>query len=121
MGCYTDKFVITKGQDNEFVFTIKANGSTEPMEITEGTDTFTASLVLLSDQSVTLTQELTIVNSLSGQVSLSISTAQADALVSGKGSAVDRYYLKPMYKLIIDCNTVNNGNFLAKICEVYVD
>lgn len=121
MSCYTDKFVITKGQDNEFVFTIKANGSTEPMAITEGTDTFEASLVLLSDQSVALTKVLDTVDALSGKVGLSITALEADALINGRGSAVDRYYLKPMYKLVINCNTVNNGNFLAKICEVYVD
>lgn len=121
MSCDTSKFTITKGLDNTFVFTIKANGTTLPMEITEGVDTFDATLIKLSDESVTLVQPLVVTNALSGQVTLTIAAASTTSLVSDKGSKTDRYYLRPTYKLIIECSTVNNGDFIAKVAEVYVD
>jgi len=120
MATCTNNFVITKGVDNTFVFTIKADGSTLPITI-DSTDTFSAQLKLLSDSSVALTKTLTTIDALSGKVSLVITDLEADVLVSEKGSEVDRYYLKPKYKLIIDCATVANGNFIAKVDEVYVD
>lgn len=121
MSCYADKFVITKGQDNEFVFTIKQNGSTLPMEITIPDDTFEASLVALANQTVVLTKTLDVDDALSGRVKFVVTALETESMEAERGSKVDRYYLKPVYKLVIACNTVNNGNFLAKICEVYVD
>lgn len=121
MACDTSRFTITKGLDNTFVFTIKANGSTLPMEIVEGTDTFTASLVKLSDNTTVLTQDLVVTDAVNGQVSLVFLATAITSLLSEKGSKADRYYLRPTYKLIIDCSTVNNGDFIAKVPEVYVD
>ena len=120
MSCNSNRFVITKGYDNTFEFTIKANGSTLPMEI-DVSDSFTAELVLLEDSSVALSKSLTIVDALSGRVQLVITEAESNGLSTEKGTKVDRYYVKPMYKLVIECNTLNNGNFLAKVNEVYVD
>ncbi len=121
MSICTDKlFVITKGVDNTFVFTIKANSSTLPISIT-GTDTFTAALKTLSDSSVVLSKPLTVVDALSGEVQLVITQAEADTLEGLKGEAVDRYYLKPVYSLLIESSTVSEGDFLATVCEVYVD
>jgi len=121
MSCDVARFTITKGLDNNFVFTIKADGSTLPMEIVAGSDTFTAKLVSLSSGSIALTKDLTIVNAVGGKVSLTITSAEAASLTSDKGSKVDRYYLLPTYKLLLDCRTTNNGNFIAKVPEVYVD
>jgi len=118
--CLSDKFVITKGSDNTFVFTIKADGSTLPMEIVGG-DTFNARLVKLDTEAEVLTKVLTVEDALSGKVSLVITEAEAELLQSEKGDKVDRYYLKPTYKLVIDCSTTNNGDFIAKIPEIYVD
>lgn len=115
------KFTITKGLDNNFEFTIKAQGSTLPMVIVEPDDTFTMELVKLSDESVALSKALTVSDANGGKVALVITEAEAAALVSDKGSKADRYYLRPTYKLVIDCNTTNNGNFIAKVPEVYVD
>lgn len=120
MSCDVAKFTITKGLDNNFVFTIKADGSTLPMTI-EPTDTFTASLVQLSDGSTVLSKSLVVTDALSGKASLTITSAEASSLVTDKGTKTDRYYLRPVYKLVIDCSTVNNGDFIAKVPEVYVD
>lgn len=121
MSCDVAKFTITKGLDNTFIFTIKADGSTLPMEITVGRDTFTAHLINLETGVTALTKALTITDSLSGKTQLVVTSAETTTLVSDKGAKADRYYLRPTYKLIIDCSTVNNGDFIAKVPEVYVD
>jgi hypothetical protein len=121
MGDDIAKFTITKGVDNNFVFTIKADGSTLPMEIVEPSDTFDATLILLSDGSIALSKSLTVTDALSGQVMLTLSEAEVVDLVSEKGSQADRYYIRPTYKLLLDCHTTNNGDFLAKVPEVYID
>lgn len=120
MSCGVNTFIITKGMDNTFVFTIKASGSTLPMEIEVG-DTFTASLIALADDSVAITKSLTVEDLVNGKVSLTITSAETATLVTDKGTKTDRYYLRPTYKLVIDCSTTNNGDFLAKVSEVYVD
>ena len=122
MSCSVAKFTITKGVDNTFLFTIKADGSTLPMEIT-GTDTFVADLVPLDpeDTTTTLTKPLTLADAANGKVALAFTAEETSALVSDKGAKTDRYYLRPTYRLIIECNTANNGNFIAKVPEVYVD
>lgn len=114
------KFVITKGVDNTFIFTIKADGSTLPMAI-RPSDTFMARLARLDNDTVVLTKNLTILDALSGRVQYLITTTEASSLIVEKGPKVDRYYTRPTYKLIIDCRTINNGNFIAKVGEVYVD
>ena len=124
MSCDTPKFNITKGLDNTFIFTIKADGSTLPMEIV-GTDTFVADLVPLDPTDTTSGLSgipLSLpTNLLSGKVTLTISTVDTTDLVSDKGTKTDRYYTRPTYKLVIDCTTTNNGNFIAKVPEIYVD
>lgn len=115
------KFVVTKGLDNVFEFTIKAQGSTLPLEIVEPDDTFNADLVSLSDGSTAVSKALVVTSAASGKVSLTITSVEANTLTSEKGSKTDRYYLRPTYKLVIDCSTTNNGDFIAKVPEVYVD
>lgn len=118
--CTVDRFIITKGVDNTFVFTIKADGSTLPMEIVTG-DTFTAYLKLIEDGTTGITKSLVVTDALSGKVQLVLTAAETDTLVSYKGAKEDRYYLKPAYKLVIDCRTTNNGDFIAKVDNIYVD
>ena len=121
MSCDVAKFTITKGLDNTFLFTIKADGSTLPMVMTAG-DTFTASMVSLGTGTVAFTKALIKDADLaSGKVTLVVTTAEASALASDRGTKTDRYYLRPTYKMLIDCVTTNNGNFIAKVPEVYVD
>ncbi|AGM46825.1 hypothetical protein AD45P2_00035 [Alteromonas phage vB_AmaP_AD45-P2] len=123
MACSTNKFTITKGTDNYFNFTIKADGSTLPMTI-DGTDTFIASLYPLDPSkpaAVIENKVLTVSDALSGRIELLITAEETAALEMDKGSKADRYYSRPNYRLVIECNTVNNGNFIAKVPEVYVD
>jgi hypothetical protein len=58
---------------------------------------------------------------LSGKVELTLTEAELAGLEVDKGSKADRYYSRPLYKIVVDCVTVNSGNFLFKVEEVYVD
>jgi hypothetical protein len=127
MSCDVTKFTISKGSDNTFIFTIKQDNSTLPLTIENG-DTFFADLVALEgDAYAPVTNKaLVIEDAANGKISLTITAAETDdnsgtALVKEKGSKVDRYYLRPTYKLTLRCNTANNGNFIVKVPEVYVD
>ena len=123
MSCDVTKFTISKGSDNTFTFTIKQDNSTLPLSIEVG-DTFFADLITLSDNSpytAVTDKPLTVEDALNGKITLVIPEADTVGLVTDKGAKVDRYYLRPTYKLILKCNTVNNGNFIAKVAEVYVD
>lgn len=128
MSCDTTKFTITKGSDNTFIFTIKQDNSTLPLVI-DNSDTFFADLVALgSDEAYAPVtgKALVVVDAANGKVSLIITSAETDdnagtALVKEGGSKVDRYYPRPTYKLTLRCNTLNNGNFIVKVPEVYVD
>ena len=124
MSCDVSKFVISKNLDNTFIFTFKQDNSTLPLTI-DISDTFNADLIALSDGSVypqvdnkALVVEGALTN---GQVSLSIPALDTASLVTDRGPAVDRYYLRPTYKLVLKCVTVGNGEFIAKVPEVYVD
>lgn len=125
MSCNIARFTITKGVENTFVFTIKANGSTLPMVIDDLTpDTFQATIWSLDPEAATtpfLTKPLVITDASSGQVTLTITEAEAALAIADIGSKADRYYPRPVYKLIIDCDTLNNGKFIAKVPEIYVD
>ena len=122
MSCNIARFTITKGVENTFVFTIKANGSTLPMVIDAvRPDTFQATIISLEDDTTFLDKPLVVVSEPNGQVSLTITAIEADLAVVDKGSKTDRYYSRPVYKLIIDCDTAANGKFIAKVAEIYVD
>lgn len=115
-----DKFTIAKGVENTFVFTVKKNATTLPITIAPS-DSFTAHIKLLSDRTTVLSKALTVVDAPSGRVELKLTSAETGALTSKRGEEVDRYYSKPVYMLLIECSTVDNGDFLAKVPFVYVD
>jgi hypothetical protein len=129
MSCDINKFVISKGVNNNFTFTIKQDNSTLPLSI-EAADTFLADLVPLGpafafgeEMPVDTFNNITMVveDALNGKISLSISESDTQWLVIDKGERVDRYYTRPTYKILLKCNTANNGDFVAKVPEVYVD
>jgi hypothetical protein len=122
--CGTDKFVISQSFDNEFVITIKQQGSTLPMLLT-ATDTFEAKLFKL-DTNTEAPIDIVVskgdsADYVEGKLYLTISKEDAATLTVDRGSKADRYYLLPTYRLAIDSHTNNNGNFIAKINTVYVD
>ena len=124
MAIDSNRFVINKGMDNEFIITIKQNDSTLPMVI-ELTDTFTVNFYNLETQKIevsasTADGKVTVYDDANGQILIALSEDEVSAMVSERGDKVDKYYLKPTYRMVIDCNTANNGNFTAKINSVYV-
>lgn len=120
MACNSNKFILNKGMDNEFILTIKQTGTTLPMQIDAG-DTFIAYLYELEGNTIAMTVTPTVDDADSGKLKLELSSVEVDALLQERGAKVDKYYLKPVYRLAIDCDTLNNGKFVAKIPEVYVE
>lgn len=128
MTCTNDKFVINQGMVNEFTITIKQNDSTLPM-IIDDADTFKVFLYKLEDNSlvsnITMTKSddgiVEVFDKNNGQILIKLSDILVGSLSSERGTKADKYYLKPLYRLAIECNTKNNGNFVAKIHDVYVD
>lgn len=114
------KFIITKGVSNEFIITIKQNGTTLPMAI-EPTDTFNAKLLSIKDGSVVASLTTNIINAQNGKIKLALDNETVNGLNIERGERADYYYSKPLYKLVIDCDTVNNGKFIAKVHKVYVE
>lgn len=128
MSALSNKFVINKNLVNEFILTIKQNNETLPMVI-DSSDTFEAILYKLSDESevgrVSLVENtngvIEIYDASNGQILIKLYDALYNTLVSERGTKADRYYLRPTYRLSIEANTLNNGNFVAKLREVYVE
>ena len=127
MAIDSNRFVVNKGTNNEFIIKIKQNGSTMPMEIS-GTDTFfvkfynleTKELELSIDMTAGSDGQVSVYNAHNGQILIVLNDSAIDDMVSERGDKVDKYYLKSTYRMVIDCNTANNGNFTAKINSVYV-
>lgn len=128
MACTNDKFVINKGMGNEFIITIKQDDSTLPM-IIDPSDTFSMKMFLLSTDAevaeVTMTDNasvgvIEVHDAPNGQIKITLYDVLVNGLVSERGDKVDNYYMKPTYRIALDCVTVNNGNFVATISKVYV-
>ena len=123
----TTKFVITKGIANEYYITIKQDDSTLPMVI-EPTDTFEVKIFKLEDSALIATigmiagtdGQISVYDAANGKLKIVLSDALVTALVMERGDRADYYYSKPIYRLVIDASTVNNGDFIATIDKVYV-
>ena len=121
----SNRFVINKGMNNEFIITIKQNDSTLPM-IIESTDIFIVNFYNLETQKIevsasTADGKVTVYDDANGQILVSLHKDAVAGMTSERGDKVDKYYLKPTYRMAIDCTTANNGNFVAKIASVYVE
>ena len=118
--CSVNRFTITRGVDNEFFFTVKANNSLLPMVI-EPADTFQVKLVRLDDNTTAdIDRPLEVVDAANGKLRFLVTEAESMSLLSERGQKEDRYYLKPVYKLLLEATTVNNGSFIAQLGKVYV-
>lgn len=123
----TTKFVITKGIANEYYITIKQDNSTLPMVI-KPTDTFEVKIFKLKDSALVATigmiagtdGQVSVYDAANGKLKIVLSDALVTALVMERGDRADYYYSKPIYRLVIDASTVNNGDFIATIDKVYV-
>ena len=123
----TTKFVVTKGIANEYYIIIKQDDSTLPMVI-DPSDTFEVKIFKLSDSSLVATVGMTsgtngqisVYDAANGKLKIVLSTALVGSMIAERGDRADYYYSKPMYRLIIDASTVNNGDFIATVDKVYV-
>lgn len=119
--------MINKNMDNEYVITIKANGSSLGMQI-DPTDTFEVSLYEKCTDELVATIDMedsdngvvTIYQESNGKINILLKQKLVDSLVKTKGDRVDGCYPKSGYRLLVKCSTVNNGNFVARIDNVYV-
>lgn len=122
------KFIIDRGIDNEYIITIKANGSTLGMQI-EPTDTFEVRLYRKCSDELVATVSMTesangvvdVYEALNGKIRILLKQALVNRLVASKGDKVDGCYPKSEYRINIVCNTANNGKFTAKLANVYVE
>lgn len=116
-------FIVNKGMSNEFIITIKKNDTILPVVIAD-TDTFKMYMYKLKDNSLVHTSELgngiVIHDAESGQIKITLAESFVNSLEIERGDRADNYYAKPMYRIALDCNTVDNGKFVAKIDKVYV-
>ena len=64
---------------------------------------------------------ISIHNNANGQIKIVMNSVLTSKLEKERGPKEDRYYLRPTYRIAIECDTLNNGNFVAKIDDVYVD
>lgn len=123
MGDLTDKFVIDKDFDNQYVITIKRSSSTLAIAI-DPTDTFEFRLYPLLGGTATVTLDLTdgitVADADNGKIQIDIPQTIATTLTAELGDKADRYYIKPTYRGAIKCVTSSEGEFVAYIGEVYV-
>ena len=116
-------FVINKGMANEFIITIKKNDTILPIIISP-TDTFKLYMYKLKDNSLVKTLDLSdgiaVHDAENGQIKITMAKLFVDTLEIERGERSDNYYEKPMYRIAIDCNTADNGKFVAKVSKVYV-
>jgi len=92
--------------------------------ISDTSDSFVAHLIDLSTGTTISTQTAEVIDATAGKIRLVYAKDDADVLglkADNRGAAVDRYYLKPVGKILIECDTFNNGQFVATVPEVYVD
>jgi hypothetical protein len=89
--------------------------------IIKPSDIFVGKLILLEDDvTVALQKNLTVVDPLAGKIKLLVTESEASKLITERGPKEDHYYLKATYRLLLECNTVNNGQFTARINRIYV-
>ena len=122
-------FTINKGLTNEFILTIKQNDTLLPM-IIEYSDTFKLLLINLDTDQVESTIDMDstkadgfidVYDDANGQIRVTMNPTLTDRLEKERGPKEDRYYLKPTYRMSIECNTMNNGNFVVKLKNISVD
>ena len=122
-------FTINKGLTNEFILTIKQNDTLLPM-IIEYSDTFKLLLINLDTDQIESTIDMDntkadgfidVYDGANGQIRVTMNPTLTDRLEKERGPKEDRYYLKPTYRMSIECNTMNNGNFVIKLKNISVD
>ena len=129
MATAVKNFTINRGLKNEFIMTIKQNDSLLPMVI-EYSDTFKLTIFNRDTEAIEAVLDMddtkvdgyiSIHNDANGQIKIVMNPALTNKLEKERGPKEDRYYLRPTYRISIECDTLNNGNFVAKLENVYID
>ena len=129
MATSVKNFTINRGLKNEFIITIKQNDSLLPMVI-EYSDTFKLTMFNRDTEAIEAVLDMddakadgyiAIHNDANGQIKIVMNPALTNKLEKERGPKEDRYYIKPTYRIAIECDTLNNGNFVAKLENVYID
>ncbi len=129
MATAVKNFTINRRLNNEFIITIKQNDSLLPMVI-EYSDTFKLTMFNRDTEAIEAVLDMddakvdgyiAIHNDANGQIKIVMNPALTSKLEKERGPKEDRYYLKPTYRISIECDTLNNGNFVAKLENVYID
>ena len=129
MATAVKNFTINRGLKNEFILTIKQNDSLLPM-IIEYSDIFKLTMfnrdtevveAILDMDDTKLDGYIAVHNDANGQIKIVMNPSLSGKLEKERGPKEDRYYLKPTYRIAIECDTLNNGSFVAKLENVYID
>ena len=129
MAIQANDFVINRNIDNEFIITIKKQQTLVAITI-DPSDTFAISFINLTTDSIEHTIDMDnqntngyieIADAINGQINLVLKKDFISTLSKERGPKEDRYYLKPTYSILIECNTLADGKFYSKIPEVYID
>ena len=130
MAATVSNFTINSGLLNEFIITIKKNKSLLPIEI-DNTDTFKLYLKnrdtgiveheLDNTNLDNLKGKIEIFNNANGQIKIIMNPVMTSLLKKEFGPKEDRYYSKPSYSISLECTTIDNGHFVSKIKNVYID
>lgn len=115
------RFILVRGVTNNWTLYIKARGSLDALEL-KATDTFVAHIrEKNTGETVVSGIPLTIGNPKEGEVKLSLTPTNIAPLERDVGTKANRSYLKPHYSLLIEANTANQGSFLIRVEDVYID
>ena len=125
-------FVIPKGKDFEFVITVMERDSFLPQDLTNMATATLELMELSTDVCITIDPgEVTLTKLadpdtdpatyLLGRIECTLGSTFTSKLTVLKGSAVDAYYLKPVYKAIIQVTfTDGTPDMTAIVPKVYV-
>lgn len=122
-----EKFVLSRDVSNEFTFTIKQSTQMVPMVLVTG-DTFVVRLYNLESDSIVSTIGMvedsngvvTLDDMPNGKIKVVFSSVLVDSLEVSRGDRADDYYLKALYRIVIEAETTNNGKFPIVLDKVYV-
>lgn len=114
------RFTLIKGVTNNWTLYIKARGSLDALEL-KATDRFVAHIRDRHTGDTIVTANLSLGKMDEGEVKLSLTAAQIAPLERDVGSKANRSYLKAHYTMIIEATTTNQGSFLIRVEDVYID
>ena len=113
-------FTIIKGKDLDFTVQVKENGTTLPLEL-DVADTFNFSLVDRKIGTLYIDNKaMTITDAPNGIVAGVITALENAELPVKKAAPEDRYMSRSNLRVVINGDTVAQGNMTAFINDVYV-